>query len=237
MADDARRIELSIDTAGSVAGVALSARGELLVELTWRTRNNHSAELIPAIDAALTRGGLEREQIGVVFVDRGPGAYGGLRVGISTAMGLAFALDAELVAVGRLELDAYAHAAFPGPVCAVHQAGRGDAAWAVYRADAPAGWHEMTAPRLTTLEQFLGAAPADALFCGELSGIGDQIRHAVAGARLAGVAASLRRPSILAELGWARYAAGQRDNPLSVEPLYLREPSITQPTARVAGSR
>ncbi|HEY7295390.1 MAG TPA: tRNA (adenosine(37)-N6)-threonylcarbamoyltransferase complex dimerization subunit type 1 TsaB, partial [Dehalococcoidia bacterium] len=183
MAEAARSLELAIDTAAAVASVALSSESALLAELTWRTRSNHSAELVPAIETVLRQAGCEREQIRVLFVDRGPGGYAGLRVGISTAMGLALALDAELLAAGRLELDAYAHAAFPGPICAIHQAGRGDLAWAVYEQTTD-GWQELVAPRLTPLQGLLDHAPQGALFCGELSGLEERLTAAFPAARL-----------------------------------------------------
>jgi len=228
-------VELAIDTAGLVASVALSREGSLLAELTWRTRTNHSAELLPAIETLLMQCGLEREQIRVLFVDRGPGAYAGLRVGISTAMGLALALDAELLAVGRLELDAHGHAAFRGPICAIHQAGRGDLAWAVYERTGT-DWREIAAPHLTTLDSLCESAPAEALFCGELAGLEERLMGRFPTARLTSPAASLRRAASLAELGWARYATGARDNPLAVEPLYLRDPAITKPKSIVANT-
>ncbi|HZQ36056.1 MAG TPA: tRNA (adenosine(37)-N6)-threonylcarbamoyltransferase complex dimerization subunit type 1 TsaB [Dehalococcoidia bacterium] len=236
MAETAASLELAIDTAGPVSSVALTSEGALLAELTWRTRTNHSAELIPAIETVLAQAGREREQIRVLFVDRGPGAYAGLRVGISTAMGLALALNAELLAAGRLELDAYPHAASPGPICAIHQAGRGDLAWAVYATGSAAGLEELIAPRLSTLDELVDAAPSHALFCGELAGLEAALRGRLPAARFAGPAASLRRAAALAELGWQRYRAGARDNPLSVEPLYLREPAITRPKSAVAGT-
>ena len=224
MVETAAGLELAIDTAATVASVALASEGALL------------AELIPAIETVLAQAGCEREQIRVVFVDRGPGAYAGLRVGISTAMGLALALGAELLAAGRLELDAYPHAAFPGPICAVHQAGRGDLAWGVY-AGAAAGLEELTAPHLTSFAELLESTPHNALFCGELAGLDAEIRAQLPGARLASPAASLRRGAALAELGWRRYSAGARDNPLSVEAIYLREPAITKSKTAATGTR
>src|SRR6185437_11947095 len=157
--------------------------GVLLAELTWRTRAGHEVELLPAIDLALQRAGVEREAIAAIFLDRGPGGYAGLRVGASVAMGIALALDAAMLGVSRLDLDAYPHAAFAGPVCALHQAGRGDIAWAVYEG-AGAARRERTAPRLDPLDAFIAAVPRPALFCGELEGIEDAL-HGVAGTRLA----------------------------------------------------
>jgi len=226
MVDDTEPVELSIDTAGAISGVTISRRGALLAELSWHTHNNQSAELLPAVGTVLAQARLEREQIGAVFVDRGPGSYGGLRVGISTAMGLALGLSADLLSAGRLELDAYAHAAFRGPICAVHQAGRGDLAWAVYQLEGDE-WREFQPPRLSTLAEFLTAAPSDALFCGELGGIEPSLRQEKPGARSATFPGSGRRCAALADLCWRRYERGERDNPMALEPLYLREPLIT----------
>ncbi|HEY4685952.1 MAG TPA: tRNA (adenosine(37)-N6)-threonylcarbamoyltransferase complex dimerization subunit type 1 TsaB, partial [Dehalococcoidia bacterium] len=98
-----RNLAVAIDTASDLAGVALTEEGALLGAVTWRTRQNQSRELLPALDWLLGRQGRGKEEIGAVFVCLGPGSYAGLRVGVSTAKALAFALDASLAGVGRLE--------------------------------------------------------------------------------------------------------------------------------------
>jgi tRNA threonylcarbamoyladenosine biosynthesis protein TsaB len=224
---DSGAVELSIDTAGAVASVALTRAGSLLIELTWRTHSNHSVELLPAIDALLNRAGVQREEIGVVFVNRGPGSYAGLRVGISTAMGLALTLSADLIAVGRLEIDAFQHAAYPGPIVPVHQAGRGDLAWAAY--EQCSDWQEVQPPRLGSVADLISACPEGSLICGETAGLQENLRGAAPLIRFSNPAGEVRRAATLAALGWRRYSAGERHNPLAVEPLYLREAHITQP--------
>src|SRR3712207_4499165 len=126
-------MELAIDTAGDVAGLALTELGRLVAEYTWLAQRQHSRDLLPAINALLARAGQTKQDLTAIFVSTGPGSYAGLRVGLSVAKGLAYALDIPIVGVGRLEVDAYQHAAFPGPVCAVHQAGKRELAWAVYQ--------------------------------------------------------------------------------------------------------
>ena len=226
-------MELSIDTASDFAGVALSEEGRLVTEVIWRCHANHSAELLPAIDRMLSASRTERTELNAIFVCRGPGSYSGLRAGLSTAMVLAFALKRDLLGVGRLEIDAAQHAAFPGPVCAVHQAGRGELAWAVYRSRGDE-FVELVAPRLACGEEFLDEAPSKALFCGELTAplvgmlrerFGDETPVVVGNA-------AVRRPGLLASLAWRRYAAGERGNASFVEPIYLREPQITAPRPR-----
>lgn len=219
-------MELSIDTASEVASVALSQEGALLAEITWRCRRNHTAELLPTIDRLLAQAGASKDDIEAVFVCTGPGMYTGLRVGVSTAKGLAYALGLPVVGVGRLELDAYPHAAFPGPVVAVHRAGRGELAWAAYRAGP---WREVVAPRLSEPEALLRQARRRTLFVGEIdAALAARLREG-GRAIVAAPAAAIRRAAALAELAYARLAAGYSDDVALLRPVYLRPPAITRP--------
>ncbi len=217
-------LELTIDTASEMASVALSREGALEVELTWRCPRNHSQELLPAARYLLGRSGADKEQLTAIFVCIGPGSYTGLRVGIACAKGLAFALRLPVVGVGRLEADAYQHVDFAGPICAVHRAGRGELAWAVYR-NAPSGWRQVTAPRLTTPEELMTKVRRHTLFCGEIDGeLAGRLREALGvKARFASPALSLRRAATIAELAWPRLVTGQADDAASLRPIYLRE--------------
>ena len=225
-------VELTIDTASEVASVALSRQGTLEVELTWRCPRNHSRELLPAVEFLMQRSGVDKHEVTAVFVCIGPGSYTGLRVGIAAAKGLAFALALPIVGVGRLEADAYQHADFAGPICAVHRAGRGELAWAVYRG-APSGWTQVLAPRLTAPEGLIASARLPTLFCGEIDEeLAARLSEALgAKARFAGPATSLRRAATIAELGWRRLAAGEADDAASLRPIYLREAVFVRPTA------
>ena len=216
-------MELSIDTASAMASIALSREGRLLAEHTWECGRDHSRQLLPAIDTLLARQSVPKEALRAVFVCAGPGGYAGVRTGMATAKGLAFALEVPLVGVGRLEIEAYAFAATGLPVAAVHRAGRGELAWAAYQAGPD--WRELSPPRLTPPEALAGALPDGALVTGELDDalaaeLTQRGHHIVRGA------AALRRAALLAELGWARLQAGRTDDPKSLEPLYLREPAI-----------
>lgn len=217
-------MELSLDTASDMASVAVSREGRLLAELTWHCERQHSTQLMPSADRLLQGLSATKNDLKAVFVCIGPGGYAGLRVGVSTAKGLAYALDVPLVGVGRLELEAYAHAAYQGPVCAVHRAGRGEVAWAAYEGPADA-WRELVAPRLAKPDVVLSQAPQGALFCGEIEGELAKMLSERA-AHVASPAASVRRAGYLAELGWRRLQAGHEDDPKTLVPLYLREPAI-----------
>jgi len=218
-------MELSIDTASEVASVALSREGVLQAEVTWRCRRNHTAELLPTIHTLLAQGGAARHDLTAVFVCSGPGMYTGLRVGVSSAKGLAYALGLPVLGVGRLELDAYPHAAFPGPIVAVHRAGRGELAWAAYRGDP---WRELVAPRLSGPEALLRRARRRILFVGEIDdALAGHLREL--GRAVVAPAAATRRAAALAELAYARLAAGRSDDVALLRPVYLRPPAVTRP--------
>jgi tRNA threonylcarbamoyladenosine biosynthesis protein TsaB len=221
-------MELSIDTTSEAASVALSQEGVLRAELTWLCHANHSVEVLPAIDRLLTTASVARSELDAIFVCRGPGSYGGLRAGLSLAMSLASALGVPVLGAGRLEVDAYQHAAFPGPICPIHRAGRGELAWAVYEA-AGGELTELRGPALIWPEDLAAQAPRGALFCGEVdAALAGALRTADLSASIAAGAASVRRAGFLAELAWRRFARGERAAAGFVEPLYLREPQITK---------
>ncbi len=218
-------MELSIDTASEMASVALSHEGSLAAEITWRCRRNHTVELLPTIEKLLAQAGSSREDLQAVFVCTGPGMYTGLRVGVSTAKGLAYALSLPLAGVGRLELDAYPHAAFPGPIVAVHRAGRGELAWAGYRGGP---WRQLTPPRLSQPEDLVRRLRRRTLFVGEIDEtLAGRLREMLGGRAIIALAAtSTRRAGSLAELAFARLAAGRSDDPALLRPIYLRPPAI-----------
>ncbi len=224
-------MELSIDTASELASVALSQEGGLVAEITWRCRRNHTVELLPTIEKLLAQAGASRGDLTAVFVCTGPGMYTGLRVGISTAKGLAFALGLPAVGVGRLELDANPHAAFPGPIVAVHRAGRGELAWAMYRSGP---WRETSKPRLSQPEELARRVRRRTLFVGEVDDTLAAGLQEAAGDRavIASPAASTRRAAALAELAHVRLAAGQRDDLRLLRPVYLRPPAIGPQSGR-----
>lgn len=244
-------MELAIDTVGPTASVALSDEGRVVVELTWPAGRRHTPTLVPMIDQACRFADIERPALRAVFVDTGPGAYGGIRSGMAAATALALALDIPALGVGRLEIEAYAQAATSGltggVIAALHAAGRRQWALALYRGPAEA-WTELAPPSLHPAPEIVEAvadarrrtatpatpatpaatAPHAGVLTGELDALLDDDRQTLLaeGWTLASPAAGLRRAGLLAELGWRRLQAGGDFSPQRLEPLYLREPAI-----------
>lgn len=99
-------LTLAFDTATDVATSALVDDGELLGE-----RASRAVTLLEDVDALLRQGGAHPRDLGALVVGIGPGSFTGVRIGLSAARGLAFALG--LSGAGVSTLDALAAGA-PG---------------------------------------------------------------------------------------------------------------------------
>lgn len=226
-------MQLAIDTSTSVASVAMARRGEVVAEITWHTEQNHSVELLPNIIYLLQQAKADLSSLDGIVVAKGPGSYNGLRVGVSTAKGLALALGLPLVGVGTLEVEAYPFALTGLPVYPLQGAGRGEVATALYQRRR-GKWLQLQPEHLTTLEELSGEVRRRALFCGEISSGSASLLLEKLGRKavVASGGASLRRAGYLAELGWLRLEQGEVDNLATLQPIYLRRPPITQPKPR-----
>ena len=98
---------LAIETATPACAMALRTNeGEELV-LVVDDERHHTEALTPGIRDLLVRADITPKAIDRVVVDRGPGLFTGLRVGIATAIGFALGASADLVGVTSLELLAH----------------------------------------------------------------------------------------------------------------------------------
>jgi tRNA threonylcarbamoyladenosine biosynthesis protein TsaB len=217
-------VELAIECASDEPGIALAVEGVAGLTLTWVTERNHSVELLPNIERLLAEAGRAKSGIEAIFIDTGPGGYAALRVGVSIAKALAHALAVPLVGVGRLELDACGVSGDAGArrIVAVHRAGRGEAAWAAYSAEAGAVAEE-AAPRIDKIDAFYAELRAGDVLTGDID---DALAGAAQRAGASVVSAHQHRVVALAALGHARLAAQRTDDPAALVPLYLRAPAI-----------
>jgi tRNA threonylcarbamoyladenosine biosynthesis protein TsaB len=101
-------IILNIDTATELAGVCLSSDNDILATEETAGQKTHASFIQPAIQKVLQTAGLTVKDIDAVAVTGGPGSYTGLRVGLSTAKGLCYALNKPLIMVNTLEVMAFA---------------------------------------------------------------------------------------------------------------------------------
>ena len=94
---------LSIETATEVCSVVLSNDSEIIAIRESAGTNEHSALLTVYIEELFRETGLQRNELDAIAVSMGPGSYTGLRIGVSVAKGLCFALDKPMIAVDTLQ--------------------------------------------------------------------------------------------------------------------------------------
>src|SRR5690554_3358036 len=98
-------IILCLETATTNCSVALSVDGKIVsVKEENSQKFSHSEKLHVFIEAVLEEANLDRSQLNAIAVGKRPGSYTGLRIGVSAAKGLCFALDIPLIATLTLEV-------------------------------------------------------------------------------------------------------------------------------------
>ncbi|MEI6123577.1 MAG: tRNA (adenosine(37)-N6)-threonylcarbamoyltransferase complex dimerization subunit type 1 TsaB [Bacteroidota bacterium] len=96
-----------LETATQTLSVALAENTTLLALKETRVANSHSQLVTVFVQQVLAEAGMTIEAVDAVVVSQGPGSYTGLRIGVSTAKGLCFALGKPLIAVGTLQAMGY----------------------------------------------------------------------------------------------------------------------------------
>jgi len=153
---------LALDTSTLTAGAALWVDGVIVAERRNRV-TTHSELLLALLDGTLGDAGLRPRDLDAVACGAGPGSFTGLRIGLSTAKGLCFALGRPLALVSSLE--AVAARAPDGRACAILDAHKNEVYAALYTVEAgvprPLGAHgEQVLPPAQLLAQL--AAEVDA---------------------------------------------------------------------------
>lgn len=127
---------LAIETAFETCSVALDMDGSIRTRSRTEPRA-HGRLLLPFIDELLAEGGLSLGDLDALVVDRGPGSFTSLRIGLGVAQGLALAHDLPVNPVSSLAMIAAAGRDPDGPatVLAAMDARMGEVYAAIYRFD------------------------------------------------------------------------------------------------------
>ena len=94
---------LQIETATTVCSVAIAIDGNVAACKQVDQRNIHAEVITLYIDELLNTTRLKYTELDAIAVSCGPGSYTGLRIGVSTAKGLCYALDKPLIAIETLD--------------------------------------------------------------------------------------------------------------------------------------
>lgn len=138
---------LGIDTATSIASVALVEGGESIAEelhdghrgtieaATVQLAGNHSEFILPAIQLLLDKTHTTLSSVSGIAVTIGPGSFTGLRIGLATVKGLAYEWGIPVVGISTLEAHAARAKKFGGLICPLLDARKSEVYFALFRCD------------------------------------------------------------------------------------------------------
>ncbi len=116
---------LAVDTSGPVAGVAILRDGEVAYEGAAVNRLTHSVNLMPMIEEALDRAGLDVSDIDYYVSVTGPGSFTGVRIGVSAIKGMAHGANKPCIGVDALEALATGCCMADALICPIQDARAG----------------------------------------------------------------------------------------------------------------
>jgi tRNA threonylcarbamoyladenosine biosynthesis protein TsaB len=218
---------LAVDTSTLTGAVALLEDGAVVAESRVNVAVTHGERLMAAIDSVLRAARWELGDVGAMAVALGPGSFTGLRIGLSTIKGLAFATGRAVAGVPTLDALAWMLPFCAYPVCPILDARKDEVYTALYRT--LDGRLEVISPARAiapaTLAEELRRGPD-----GPLVLLGDGVARfasvftEILGPRARLAPANLRVPSAVTvgELGGLALARGEASDPSGLAPLYLR---------------
>ena len=223
---------LAIDTSTRYAGVSLWAGDRAIATLCWYSSQNHTSELMVAIEQILRRSEAGPADLECIAVALGPGGFSALRVGLSAAKGLAMPMNTPLIGVGTLEMEAYPYASTGLPICPVLDAGRSEVANAIFQ-ESEGHWGKLSEENVCTPEELVESISKPTIFCGE--GVPQRSSYLRQALGSNGVVVNFHTPATrlwsLGILAGQRLKDGDVDSLATLQPLYLRRPNIGTPNA------
>ena len=130
---------LHFESAASSCSVAVSRGKELLFCSTSEEAFKHAENLLVTAQECLQKAGISFQELDAIAVSAGPGSYTGLRIGVSAAKGMAYALEIPLIAINTLEIMSRGFISrFPdteGVICPMLDARRMEVYTAEYTSD------------------------------------------------------------------------------------------------------
>jgi tRNA threonylcarbamoyladenosine biosynthesis protein TsaB len=229
---------LAFDTSTAALTVAVAFDGRIAAETTSRSERNHSMRLVPIIRDLLKSAGTSPDRLDGIAVGVGPGSYTGVRIGVTVAKTMAWALNVPVIGVsglealarGGLKADEAASDGRPRWYVPLLDARRGQAYTAAYVWEGAAGWRCAASDAIRPVDGWLAeleqmSGDASLVFVGEAGRFAESV-DALARRRSAPVRAmeTEMRAADIAEIGMERWTRGERDDAHALIPNYTQPP-------------
>ncbi|WZO95918.1 tRNA (adenosine(37)-N6)-threonylcarbamoyltransferase complex dimerization subunit type 1 TsaB [Isosphaeraceae bacterium EP7] len=221
---------LAIETSTDRAALALTTADGRCHVAHVESSGRHGRDLLPALRDLLNGSGLRATDLDALAVGLGPGSYTGLRIGVMAAKTLAYAAGCPLTGLDSLEVLACNAPADVLHVVVIGDAQRGDLYVAEFSRDEPgATLRQAKATRIEPASYLLGLDGGTLVIGPGLRKLASPLPDGL----VAGSPEQARpEGERLAELALRVYESGRRDDPWSLEPIYLRRSAAEDQWAR-----
>lgn len=217
---------LAIESATNVAALAIVEENAVIAEAILNTGKTHSQRLMPMLARLLKEAELELDDLDGIVVSGGPGSFTGLRIGMATAKGLAYASEKPLITVSTLDSLAYNLKGYPHLICPILNARRNEVYSAVYRDAGEDLEMVMAYSALSPEELVRQLLPMEepVIFLGDGVPVFGEFLQEKLGSRaqLATIFASLPKAAVLGWLGIKKLKGGQVADLVTAKPFYIR---------------
>jgi tRNA threonylcarbamoyladenosine biosynthesis protein TsaB len=213
---------LGLETSTAVCSVGLFREKKAELELSLRESHIHSEKLLTLVQDVLRSGETTVEQLDAIAVSIGPGSFTGLRIGLSTAKGLSFALDKPVIPIPTFEGIAVAgRQKHPGvsAVLVVMDAKKDEWYVGSYRFEDG----HVTLVRgveVRALGESLSGLPPGSLV---LTDKVDVVKQALSSGAVIDDALQYCRGDVVASLGFQKAQRGEFADVAALEPMYLKD--------------
>ncbi len=216
---------LGIETSTKTGSIAVLSDESVIAQYSLNIEVTHSERLMATVDRVLRDTGLTVAALDGFAVAIGPGSFTGLRIGISTVKGLAFATGKPVAAVPTLQALAW-NLPFAGhPVCPLLDARKKEVYAALYKND-DATPLQLMPEMVISLSQLAAGVSGKTVFTGEGSQIYRSDIKKIFGtqALFAPRSAILPSAAAVAEIGLEMLRNGMQTDPDALTPKYIRRP-------------
>lgn len=224
---------LQIETATQVCSVALSIDGKTVALIEESGQNLHAANLTLFIEEVIQKTGLTYRDVDAVALSKGPGSYTGLRIGVSTAKGLCYALEKPLIAIETLEMMAAGfmmeNPDHHGLICPMIDARRMEVYTALF--DSSLNLLQPTSAKIIDETSF-----SDLLIQHPISFLGDgaaKCAEALNHPNAVFHSSNFNSAQYISALAFHAFNQGRFEDVAYFEPFYLKDFVITQPKKKV----
>lgn len=213
---------LALETATRRATIALVDGKDLVTTRIHEDPLTHAERVVVLIDELMAEAGFAPSSLDAIACGIGPGSFTGVRIALSTAKGIALALDLPIIGVGSLAAMASALSEKGAGVIPLLDARKGEVFAAVFAADGSEEVAPAHLPRAALGEFIEPHLAAGKIIVGEVAEELDIPRSSIR----RGFSLDLPDASVVARLAMIRAKSGDFDDLHTLEPIYVRPPDI-----------